>query len=165
MDADSNSNPFTEVVGYWEEVIDDMEATAAEYRETGWDIVELHPGDVTVLNDEQYGFDVLVPDDEFDQLETVVANAVFEDTRVFHAEDEGIAFVLTVVLDSDREVGICCPLYYELQNVGDLRKQTDRDGRLDMYVRTLSNDRSVTISHDDPDLFFPELTDGQPDDE
>lgn len=153
MDVDSN--PFGQVVGYWEEVIDDMEATAAEYREAGWDVVELHPGDVTVLDDEQHGFDVLVPDDEFEQLETVVADAAFEDTRVFHAEDDGIAFVLTVVLDSDREIAVCCPLYYDLQDVGDLRKQVDRDSQLDMYIRTLSNDRSVTIRHEDPELFFP----------
>jgi hypothetical protein len=153
MDADSN--PFGQVVGYWEDVIDDMEATAAEYREAGWDVVELHPGDVTVLDDEQHGFDVLVPDDEFEQLETVVADAAFEDTKVFHAEDDGIAFVLTVVLDSDREIAVCCPLYYDLQDVNDLREQADRAGQLDAYVRTLSNDRSITISHGDPELFFP----------
>lgn len=157
MDVDSN--PFSEVVGYWEEVISDMEATAAEYREAGWDVVELHPGDVTVLDDEQYGFDILVPDDEFDQLETVVADAAFEDTKMFHAEDDGIAFVLTVILDSDRGIAVCCPFYYDLQSVGDLRQQADREDQLDAYIRTLSNDRSITISHDDPDLFFPELTD------
>jgi hypothetical protein len=156
----TDSNPFEQVVGYWEEVIGDMEATAAEYREAGWDIVELHPGDVVVLDNG--GFDILVPDDEFGQLTELVDSATLDDTKVFHAEDEGIAFVLTVVLDSEREVGVCCPLYYDLQNVDDLRKQADREDRIDMYVRTLSNDRTVTISHDDPGLFFPEPTGEQP---
>ena len=151
-----DSNPFEQVVGYWEEVINDMEVTADEYREAGWDIVELHPGDVVVLDNG--GFDILVPDDEFDQLTGIVDSATLDDTKIFHAEDDGIAFVLTVVLDPEREVGVCCPLYYDLQNVDDLRKQADREDQVAMSVRTLSNDRSVTFSHDDPDLFFPEST-------
>jgi hypothetical protein len=155
-----DSNPFGQVVGYWDDVINDMEVTADEYREAGWDIVELHPGDVVVLDDG--GFDILVPDDEFDQLTEIIDSATLDDSRVFHAEDDGIAFVLTVVLDSEREVGVCCPLYYNLQNVDDLRKQANREDRVGMSVRTLSNDRSVTISHDDPELFFPESTDEQP---
>lgn len=151
-----DSNPFEQVVGYWEHVIDDMEATAAEYRENGWEVVELHPGDVAVLDDEQYGFDVLVPDDEFEQLTAVVENATLDDTSVFHAVDDDIAFVLTVVLDTESETAVCCPLYYDSQNTGDLREQADREGQLDTYIRTLSNDRSIAISHDDPSLFFPE---------
>lgn len=163
MDADSN--PFQQVVGYWEAVIDDMEATATEYREAGWDVVELHPGDVAVLDDEQHGFDVLVPDNEFEKLETVIDNAAFEDTRIFFAEDDGIAFVLTVVLDSEREIAVCCPLYYDLQDVNDLQKQADTQDQLDAHIRTLSNDRSVTLSHEDPDLFFPEETMDEPEDQ
>jgi hypothetical protein len=157
--ASMDSNPFEQVVGYWEEVIDDMEATAAEYRETGWEVVELHPGDVAILDEEQHGFDILVPDDEFDQLTEVIANATLDDTRVFHAEDEDIVFVLTVVLDTEREVAVCCPLYYDTQNTDELREQADREGQLNTYIRTLSTDRSVAISHDDPDLFFPEPAD------
>jgi hypothetical protein len=33
----------------WETVIEDMSATATEYREAGWETVEVHPGDILPL--------------------------------------------------------------------------------------------------------------------
>ncbi|OYR87879.1 hypothetical protein DJ71_05205 [Halorubrum sp. E3] len=42
----------------WSAVIEDMEATAAEYRERGWTTLELHPGDsVLVDSDRRTGED------------------------------------------------------------------------------------------------------------
>lgn len=151
-----DSNPFQQVVGYWEEVMEDMEITAAEYREAGWDVVELHPGDVAVLDEEQYGFDVLVPDDEFDQLEAAVSNATLNDTEIYRAEQDGFIFVLAVIFDGDNEIAVCCPLYYSSENTIELREQVEQTNQLDTIIRTLSNERAITISHDDPVSFFPE---------
>lgn len=156
--ARMDSNPFGHD-DYWEEVIDDMEVTAAEYREAGWDAVELHPGDVAVLDGEQHGFDVLVPDDEFDQLLAAVSETTFDDTDVYRAEQDGFAFVLAVIFDDSSEIAICCPLYYDIQSGIDLREQVGPSNQIETSIRTLSNDRAITISHDDPAPFFSEPTD------
>jgi len=53
---------------HWDDLVDDVAATAEGLREEGWDVLELHPGDVTVVTGARSGFDVLVPDDEFETL-------------------------------------------------------------------------------------------------
>lgn len=151
-----DTNLFTQVIGHWEAVIDDMEATAAEYREAGWTVIELHPGDVTVLDDDLVGFDVLIPDDEFDRLETTVDDATLDETEVFRADRGGIIFALAVVRDAKEEVAVCCPLYYDEEGATTLRKWAEQTGQIDTYVRTLTSDQAVTISHDDTEPFLTE---------
>lgn len=140
----------------WEAVIEEMEATAADLREEGWEIVELHPGDVAVFGEdaEFAGFDVLVPDNEFDRLEEIDASADLQETEVYRAESGQFVYTLVVTLDSNRMVGLCCPLYYDQQQLSQLPSGTDE--QLATYIRTLSEDRGLVITHDDPSLFIPE---------
>ena len=150
-------NPFGRVVGRWEAVVADMEATAAEHREAGYDVVELHPGDVTVVGDgERSGFDVLVSDDEFDRLREVVESSTLAETDVFRAVDSGVAFYLAVLADHDAERVVCCPLYCDLDDddATALRETADESGVVVASVRTLSGDETVELRFDDPDLFF-----------
>ncbi|UPM41858.1 DUF7529 family protein [Halocatena salina] len=142
--------PIESVSEQWEAVIDDMEATANDYRAAGWTVVELHPGDVTPLPGEPPRFDVLVPDNEFDQLQTAVSEAAFDTTELYRAEDGGVTFVLTVTCDTDREVAVCCPLYYDRQTAIELSDRAD-DG-LTTTIRTLADDRTIGIDYDDFDL-------------
>lgn len=44
--SDSTDDPMTGHNSRWEAVIDDMSATATEYRDAGWEALELHPGDI-----------------------------------------------------------------------------------------------------------------------
>ncbi len=146
------------VTDNWTAVIDDMEATANEYRAAGWTVIELHPGDVTGSTDEPAGFDVVVPDNEFAQLESAVEDAAFDDTELFGATHGGTRFVLSVTFDSENEFAVCCPLYFD-GSVARSLAQTTTDG-LVTRIRPLTNDRAVTIEYHDPDPLFPEeLTD------
>lgn len=140
----------------WVAVIEEMEATAADLREEGWEIVELHPGDVAVFGEdaEFSGFDVLVPDNEFDRLAEIAPSADLKQTEVYRAESGQFVYALVITLDADRTVGLCCPLYYDQQQLNQLPSGTDE--QLATYIRTLSEDRGLVISHDDPSLFIPE---------
>ncbi|WP_254536798.1 DUF7529 family protein [Halomarina litorea] len=142
-------HPLAGATDRWEQTIDDMAVTAADYREAGYEVLELHPGDVTVRDDG--GFDVLLPDDEFADLEDLVGDAALSKTEVYFATDGGVAFVLTVVAAPDDGVAVCCPLYYDLSNVGGVA------GRevITLYARPLADDRSVAVQFDDPSLFVP----------
>lgn len=162
------SNPFDRVVEPWEGVIADMEGVAAGYRETGWAVIELHPGDVAALDgrDEddgdsegegRFGLEVLVPDDEFDRLDGwIEAGARFDSYEIYRTVESGIVFLLVLLTDEASERAVCVPAYYETSKVGKLRERAEREGVFFTYVRRLRRDRVITFTQDDPDLFFPE---------
>lgn len=144
----------TAIREHWDDLVADMEATAAEFREAGWDVLELHPGDVTVVTESNRGFDVLVPDDEFERLRELVDAGEFPDHDVYRAEAD-ITFALLVLKDPDGERAICCPLYYDDDGLRTLGELADADGELWTHVRRLSEE-SVHFRHEHPDPFFPE---------
>ncbi|MFC5971233.1 hypothetical protein ACFPYI_07800 [Halomarina salina] len=148
-------HPLDGVADHWEAVIDDMATTAEQLREAGADVVELHPGDITPLP-ALGGFDVLVPDGEFDALRDVVADATLSETDVFQAEAAGVVFTVAVLAASDGSAAVCCPLYYDRadEEVTALHRDVTDDGPLRVFVRTLSNDEAVGLTFDDPSVFF-----------
>lgn len=168
--ADPESNPFDRVVGHWDQVIDDMAATAAEYRDDGRAAIELHPGDVTVLTGEprtmaeqtgdyepdarRLGFDVVVPGDEFQRLTDALDGRAVDRCEVFRAAGDGMVFLL-VALECGEALAVLVPLYYDRSDLGDLR-QVAADHGLYSHIRPLSDDEVVTVAHDDPDPFFPD---------
>jgi len=143
----------TAIREHWDDLVADMAATASEFREAGWEVLELHPGDVTVVTEPNRGFDVLVPDDEFERLREWVDADDFPDHDVYRAE-AGITFLLLVAKDESAERAVCCPLYYDEQG-GELLQQLAReDGSLWTHVRRLSEE-FVHLRHDDPEPFLP----------
>lgn len=182
MDEDT----FGRVVDHWERVIDDMAATAEEARNAGTETIELHPGDVTTLTpasrspdyaqsvgagedlggqspegqspegSEEYGFDVIVPGEEFERLRDLVAEHGFDSYEVFRAEASGVVFAVVALESSDGAAAVFVPTYYEVADVSDLREAAREQGELYTRVRTLSGEEVVTFTHDDPAPFFPE---------
>ncbi|EMA52438.1 DUF7529 family protein [Halococcus thailandensis] len=147
----SENEPNEHVAGHWGAVVEDMEATAAGYREAGVSVLELHPGDVTIL-DEENGLDVLVPGDEFEELETLASEATFDSYEIYRAEDSGTVFALIVLEDAAGERAICCPIHYDRDDIERLKRRLD-DGELYTHIRPLADDRVVAFSYEDPDLF------------
>jgi hypothetical protein len=144
----------TAIREHWDDLIADMEATAAEFREAGWEPLELHPGDVTIVTDSHRGFDVLVPDDEFNELAAWVDQCSFSDHDIYRAE-AGITFTLLVLKAPDAERAVCCPLYYDDEGLRTLGRLADENGELWTHVRRLSEE-FVHFCHDHPAPFFPE---------
>jgi hypothetical protein len=138
---------------HWDDIVADMAATAEDLRAAGRTVLELHPADVTVVTRSRRGFDVLVPDDEFEQLRKWVAEAAFPQHRVYRAE-AGLVFLLVVIEDPDAGVAVCCPLYYEPGAAETLREVADADGELRTHVRRLS-ESYVTLTHEDVEPFLP----------
>ena len=138
----------------WDDLVADMAATAADLRDEGREVLELHPADVTVVSRSRRGFDVLVPDDEFETLREWVDGATFPEHRVYRAE-AGLVFLLVVLDEPDAGLAVCCPLYYEPNEAETLRELAGADGELRTHVRRLS-ESYVTLTHDDVEPFLPE---------
>ncbi|WP_227375292.1 DUF7529 family protein [Haladaptatus halobius] len=142
---------------FWENVLSDMDATAAEYEESGWETLQLHPGDVTPLwteRDDEFGLDVLVPDNEFETLETLLDGVEFDAFEAFRALGDGLVFLVVVMEDYDAETAVCYPAYYDVQGDEKMLVDAMAAGEMHTFVRTLSDDR-IRFTHDDPDVFRP----------
>ena len=140
----------------WPAVVEDMEATAAEYRERGWTTLELHPGDsVLVDSDRRTGIDVVLPGPEFEELEALVARGSFDEVEVFRAAGEGLVYLLVVEADPESDVAVFVPAYYDPNGAADALDSIREAGAIRLFCRRLHDD-TVTFVHDDPAPFLPE---------
>lgn len=145
-------------MGWWDTLVEDMDARAAEYESDGWETVTLHTADVTALegrHDDRVGLSVLVPDDEFDELERVLGAETVESTDVYRTRVQGyVAFLLAV--ETDGETAILCPGYYALSDdsVDETFDLAEEAGRLTVYLRRL-DETAVELAIDDPALLAP----------
>ncbi|WP_135820555.1 DUF7529 family protein [Halostella litorea] len=147
------------VPDFWEEVVDDMEATAAEYRENGWDPIEVHPGDVTALppDHERFGLDVLVPDGEFDAVADAVdhPDAAFDSVEVFRAATGDSVFLVVAVEDAATERVVVVPAFYGVREARETVEGAAARGELPIHLRPLSVDEVVTFEPSDPSPLLP----------
>ncbi|WP_266074725.1 DUF7529 family protein [Haladaptatus caseinilyticus] len=153
-----NVTAHSRAMPFWEDVIADMEATAAEYEEMGWNTLELHPGDVTPLwteQDDEFGLDVLVPDNEFEAVERLLDDGIeFDAFEVYRAMGDHLVFVVVVMEDHDEDAAVCYPAYYDVRGAEKMLREAMDAGTMYTYIRTLSEDR-VQFTHDDPTVFQP----------
>lgn len=143
----------------WEDVLADMERRAAAYREQDWTVLVLHPGEVTPLAGEtsdRTGFDILVPNNEFDSLLGLVDHGIsFTASDVFAASENGVAFRVVVAKAESAETALLFPLYYREGDptIATLRANVQDEGVVMTHLRALEEEQLVTITHDDPALF------------
>jgi hypothetical protein len=155
-------HPLAGIMDAWEAVLEDMEATAAEYRADDWETVELHPGDVTPLppaegsnGDDRVGFDVVVQGEEFDRLQSVLEDAAFESYEAYRAQQGGVVFVVVVNRSSETRQAVLVPLYYEVARAERMLERAADEGVLRTYVRPLADDERVVFTQEEPDSLFP----------
>ena len=153
-----NVTAHSRAMAYWENVIDDMEVTAEEYEDDGWGTIQLHPGDVTPLwldEDGEFGLDVLVPDNEYEEVEELMDGDVsFDAFEFYRALADGLVLGVVVMEDHDTETAVCYPVYYDIQGAEEMLDDATDAGKMNTFVRTLSEDR-IQFTHDDPSLFRP----------
>jgi len=141
------------VADHWTELLADARATAAEYRDRGWDVLLVHTADATVVEE---GLDVLIPDNEYDELAALAEQADFDTSRVFTNTAGGVRFLLIVVEATETEQAVAVPAYFAVAEEPALREQGTTAGALTTKIRALGSESRVTFTHDDPMLFFSE---------
>ena len=150
-----NSTPYPPAVAdRWETVLSDARATATDYREDGWEALLVHTADVTPLTDDRFGLDLLAPDDEFEELQTLVDDTPISETHVYSAQDGGVRFYVIAAEASAAERAVILPAFLPLSAAPSLQARATEAGAMYTYVRPLASEARVTLTHDDPDLFF-----------
>lgn len=145
---------------HWEQAVADMEATAEEYRGEGWTVLEVHPGDVVALGPERadrWGLDLLLPDDEFHDLERWVdeEDADFDACEVFRARGGGLLYLVVAMQDTDARRAVLYPAYYDPALASSMLDAAEEAGEMRTHLRPLANEPVVTFTQSDPDLFAP----------
>jgi hypothetical protein len=155
------------VAEVWEEVVADMGATAESYREDGWEVLEIHPGDVASPDGSQggrWGLDVVVPGDEFEALEELVEveSFAFDESEVYRADRGGVVFLVVAVLDTDTGAAVLFPAYYDVDRGRSMLDRAMEAGEMRTHLRPLSVENVITFTYDDPSLFMPPTRDEDP---
>lgn len=149
-----SQGPPSDVADRWQELLADADATAAEYREAGWEALVVRPGDVTPLDGDPFGLDVLAPTDEVETLEELVADVTFDTSHVLRAEEGNVRFCIVAVEAGEDEVAVVVPVFYDIDEAASLAERAREEGVTYTHVRPPSDDARVTFTHDDPELFF-----------
>lgn len=161
MDA---GHPLQGMTDRWQDTINDMEATAAELREAGWETVELHPGAVTPLprletdegyEDERTGFDVLVPGNEFSATQAAVDGVDFEEYEAYNAQTDGIVFAVVVMKADAAQRAVLVPIYYRVDDAEEAVERIENAGESRIYVRPLDDSERVLFTQSAPDALLP----------
>lgn len=143
----------------WDRVVEDMAATAAEYRDDGWAVVELHPGDVTPLppDHERFGLDVLVPGDEYETVSELVTDegAAFDEFEVFRAVHAGHVFLVVAVEDAAAEQVLLVPVYYGIKDAEKTIEGVLEQDTFPVHIRPLTIEDVVTFEPSEPKLLLP----------
>ncbi len=170
-----SGHPLSGRTGLWDDTIADMEATAEEFREEGWETLGLHPGAVTPLPagetedgylDERVGLDVLVPGDEFEAVTEVVggvdgeaasaAGAGFDEYEAFRAQSGDVVFLVVVMKSEATGQAVLIPLYYDAAVAAEtLERVTERE-EMRLFVRPLDDSERVMFSQQEPEALLPE---------
>jgi hypothetical protein len=169
----------------------DVEATADEYREAGWDVLTLHPGDVRPVphaaaaddaglgdgrplgadpapdadaeqSDDSVddapafvGLDVVVPGDEFEQVESAVGEVAFDEYEVYRSQRGGVVFLVIVMLAEESGRAVVVPAYYATTEATDMVEAAREAGTLETRVRPLTGDRHVVFTQSSPAPLLP----------
>jgi uroporphyrinogen-III synthase len=157
-------HPLQGMTDLWENTIDDMEATAEELREAGWETVEVHPGAVTPLprlatddgyEDDRTGFDVLTPGNEFEAVQEAVEGAEFDEYEAYNAETNDVVFAVVVMKAADADRAVLIPIYYETEEAEETVRRIEAEGESRLYVRPLDDSERVLFVQQSPETLLP----------
>ncbi|MFP9191016.1 hypothetical protein ACLI4Q_05045 [Natrialbaceae archaeon A-CW1-1] len=143
----------------WEEVLADATALAEEYRENGWEVRTVHPGDVSPTEkDERFGLSVLLPGSEYEEIESLIddPNVSFDGAEVYQHTVGTVVYAVVIELDTTTEVAVVIPMAYSVAEFETIFEQAFEDEELQVHLRPLTIDQWVTFVHDDPSLFVDE---------
>ncbi|TYL39934.1 hypothetical protein CV102_06595 [Natronococcus pandeyae] len=157
--SDDDRNPVT--TPEWEELLADATGIAERYREDGWDAVVLEPSGITPVEDEErFGLDVEVTEDEYDLVARLVErdDVTFGGAEVYYRPSEGDdrRFALAVERDEATETAVFVPLTYTLSESHGVFERALRAADLQIHVRPEAAEQWLVFSHEDPSLFLEE---------
>lgn len=148
----------TSMLGGWEPLMEDMDASVAEYEDEGWETFVVHPGHVNVLPEdhERSGLQILTPDNELDAISQAIEDGTsFDGYTVLRETTDGVVYFLVIHEDERDKRALFVPAFYDLNRGPDLKQHTREAGTFDLHLVPLSEEPVLTLEHEHPEQFFP----------
>ena len=145
----------------WEQTVTDMRQMAADRQDSGYDTVAIPAGDTTPKppasgDTNEWGLSHIIPGNFAADFTDTHERADFDDTGVYQAQLDGLAFIVTELIDHDTQIAVFIAGSYKLQFAAPLvRTAIDRD-KMFTHVHKLDGTHLGTVEHDDPSAFFPD---------
>lgn len=158
---DEDGHPLADDEGRWQTVVEESETLAEEYEQRGWTVCAPVPGDVVPLpvpgdgEVSKIGFDVLVSGEEFETLESLVADADFAEFEAYRAQEGSVVYLTLAFLAPDAETAVVVPLYYTTVEAERMLDRVRAGDPMRAYFHPLSGDRHVEFDLADPRPAFP----------
>lgn len=150
-----NSSPLpSKTNDDWNAHLASASAIETDYENDDWDTLFLDIQDVTPLFSDPLGLAVLVSDHEFEQLEETVETIAIDTTHVYRNHTDSTHYLIIVAEASGAHQAIIIPAYLHNKQYEKLHQLTDPDNAIHTTIRSLGTDARVTITHDDPTVFF-----------
>lgn len=149
-------NRSNKALAHWDDLLDDVQAIAAEYKENGWETLVLHPGDIATITEGDAGFRLIVPESELNALAEAVKGAEesFNEFELHRAPTDDLLLFIVVVKSSDYDHAILFPTYYEPDVDEEFVTAVREQGSVFTEITNLDQSRRYSFRHDDPSLFF-----------
>lgn len=149
--ADNDSIPES-----WERVVSDLETMADEYGDAGWEVYEIHPGDVSFRVEEgRPKMKVLVADNEFPDVEGT-GDIGYDSYEVHRAVDGGIAYLIVTIKNPAEESVVLVPAHYSIDEDMDVRRRAIQNGTVTLVLHRLDERSPLEFECESPSLLFNE---------
>lgn len=156
-------NARDEYAELYDLVIEDMEATADEYREDDWETLVLHLEEVRPVYrpadkkwDKTLGFVGTADEDEYEEAHKIAYRYLFDEYETYRAQEGDVVFIVLVMEDTDNEVALLMPLFYEVEEARELLEAAEEEGEIRTYLHPPDDKNSIVFEHQDPSAFYPE---------
>lgn len=155
-------NAVDRAIVNWDDVIEDLEATAAEYRSEGLETVEAHPGDVVTVADLEHakmlGLSILLPDNEFEDVRAAMdeRDLSFDRYDVFEGVRDGLRFMLVALQDTEEDYCLVFPAYYDTAIAGEMVEMVRDRGWMGLYFRRFGSDDLLSVVLEEPEKLLPD---------
>jgi hypothetical protein len=155
-DGATNPEPVPEgaTENHWKQLVLEMEESADKHQRAGWGTTVLHPTASGAVDDPEPGIGIVVPREEFETLDGVVSTRAVEEYEVLRADLPGETQFLVILFTADAEQAVFLPAAVATDSLDDLRGTVG--DALYTHVTSPEDDATVSFTHDDPDLFFPD---------
>jgi hypothetical protein len=147
----------------WTLVVEDLQATAAGYRERGWTTAEVVPELVGVVGpdaapDGQAGLDLVLEPAAFERFRETIGGGphVFDSFELFRAEEDGAVYAVVAIEAPDAELVVLAAATYGSEARERLAGMVDGTVHLHVRPEEAAPGQLVTFTLEEPRGLVPE---------
>ncbi|WP_136602744.1 DUF7529 family protein [Salinigranum halophilum] len=150
-------NRVNKALVHWNEITDEIAQLRQEYESSGWETVVLHPGDVTAgtVTDGGPGFQLVVPDSEFNALEDLVGEreASFDEFEVYHAPTDDLTFYIVVLRAASLQRAVFLPVFYDPTNNIEITNSVNHNLSISIEITVIGENKLYKFLIEDSEVF------------